>query len=48
MQEIPIYVLSPEYRFDKDKAQIEFKSENMRQFEADLFNKSEGDPLFLF
>ncbi len=48
MQGMPIYVLSPEYRFDSETAQVEFKSESMRQFEKELFNKSEGDALFLF
>ncbi len=48
MQAMPIYVLSPEYRFDPETAQVEFKSESMRQFEEDLSNKSQGDALFVF
>jgi hypothetical protein len=48
MQDMPIHVLSPEYRFNGETAQVEFKSESMRQFEKELFNTSEGDALFLF
>jgi parvulin-like peptidyl-prolyl isomerase len=48
MQNISFYVLSPEYRFNREEAQVEFKSEKMREFEKNLYNNAEGDALFLF
>lgn len=48
MQKMHIYVLSPEYYFDTDAAQVDFKSEQMRLFEDDLYNNPDGDALFVF
>ncbi len=48
MQAMPIYVLSPEYRFDTKSAQVEFKDSNMQSFEEKLYSKPDGDPMFLF
>ena len=48
MQAMPVYVLSPEYRFDKQSAQVEFKDSSMQSFEEELYSKPDGDPMFLF
>lgn len=48
MQTMPIYVLSPDYYFDGNTAQVEFKSEPMRRFEKELYDHASGDALFIF
>jgi parvulin-like peptidyl-prolyl isomerase len=48
MQDMSVFILSPEYRWNKDDAQVEFKSESMHMFEKDMFKKSDGDAMLLF
>ncbi|MBI2439260.1 MAG: peptidylprolyl isomerase [Candidatus Moranbacteria bacterium] len=48
MKEMTIVVLSPEYRWDNERARVEFRSQEMREFEQDLFENTEGDPMFFF
>jgi parvulin-like peptidyl-prolyl isomerase len=48
MKAMHVYVLSPEYRWNQDEARIEFKSENLRMYEEELYKNAEGDALFLF
>lgn len=47
MRALPIWVLSPEYRFDQDAARVEFKDPEWQKFEEELFKKATGDPSFL-
>ncbi|HWQ60420.1 MAG TPA: peptidylprolyl isomerase [Candidatus Fimivivens sp.] len=48
MKSMPIRVLSPDYRWNSERAQVEFRDEAMRQSEADLLRNSQGDPSLLF
>ncbi len=48
MQGMPVWILSPEYRWNREDARVEFKKQEMRDFEKNLFEKSEGDPTFFF
>ena len=48
MKELPIFVLSPEYAWNADLARVEFKSQELRDFEKELLDKSDGDALFFF
>jgi hypothetical protein len=48
MKTLSITVFSPEYVWNAEEARAEFKSEDMRNFEKDLLNKSDGDALFFF
>lgn len=43
-----IIVLAPEYTYNKETARVEFKDQNMRDFEKSLFEKAEGDAAFSF
>ncbi|MFZ2299596.1 MAG: peptidylprolyl isomerase [Candidatus Moraniibacteriota bacterium] len=48
MQGMSVWILSPEYRWNQKEARVEFKKQDMRDFERTLFEKSEGDPTFFF
>lgn len=48
MRKMSVWILSPEYRWNKGEARAEFKQQEMRDFEKTLFEKSEGDPTFFF
>lgn len=47
MKTLPIWVLAPEYRYDKETARIEFKDPVWQKYEEDLYKKASGDPSFL-
>lgn len=48
MVAMSIIVLSPEYQYNKETARVEFKNQEMRDFEKSLFEKTDGDPAFFF
>ena len=48
MQNMRVYILSPDYRFDQGEAAVKFKDATMQRFETELYSKPGGDPLFLF
>ena len=48
MKDIPIFVLLPEYTWNKDTSRLEFKSEDMKSFEEELYRNPNGDAMFLF
>lgn len=48
MREMSVLILSPEYRWNKEEARVEFKEQEMRDFEKALFEKADGDPTFFF
>lgn len=48
MRGLPIFVLSPEYRWNSDEARVEFKEQEWRDFEKNLFEKADGDATFFF
>lgn len=48
MKSLSIVVLSPEYQWNSDEARVEFKSQQMRDFEKNLFNNTSGDAMFFF
>lgn len=48
MQGMSVWILSPEYRWNQKEARVEFEQQEMRDFEKNLFEKSEGDPTFFF
>lgn len=43
-----IIVLSSEYQYNKETARVEFESQEMRDFEKELFEKVDGDAAFFF
>lgn len=48
MRNMRIRVLAPEYRWDNEQARVEFRDAELKRFEADLLQKSEGDASVLF
>lgn len=48
MKTLSILVLSPEYQWNANEARVEFKSQQMRDFENNLFNNTSGDAMFFF
>lgn len=48
MKSLSIWVLSPEYYWDKNTARVEFRSQDMRNFEQELYKKTNGDAMFFF
>lgn len=43
-----IFILSPDFRWNADTAQAEFRDETMRAFEWELYEKTSGDAAFFF
>lgn len=48
MRGLSIVVLSPEYRWNSDEARVEFKKQEWRDFEKNIFEKEDGDAAFFF
>ena len=48
MSGLPVIILSPEYLFNNKEARVEFKDQEMRDFEKELFEKADGDATFFF
>jgi parvulin-like peptidyl-prolyl isomerase len=48
MKNLPILILSPEYVWNVDEARAEFKSQELRDLEKNIFDKTSGDALFFF
>jgi parvulin-like peptidyl-prolyl isomerase len=48
MKSLSVWVLSPEYHWNTDEARVDFKSQELRDFEKDLYKKTSGDALFFF
>ena len=48
MREFSIVVLSPEYRWNKAEARVEFKQQEMRDFEKELFETANEETSFFF
>jgi parvulin-like peptidyl-prolyl isomerase len=48
MKKMKFLVLIPGYSWNQDKAEAEFKSEDMKNFEKELINNSQGDASVLF
>lgn len=48
MKNLSVFVLSPEYRWNADEARAEFKDQEMKNFEKELYEKSSGDAMFFF
>jgi len=48
MKDIPVWTLSPEYRYSKETARVEFKDSAWQQYEEELYKKASGDASFFF
>lgn len=48
MKTVPLWVLSPEYRLDRETMRVEFRSQELKDFETELYQKSGGDAMFFF
>jgi parvulin-like peptidyl-prolyl isomerase len=48
MQKMKIFVLLKDYTWNKEDATLEFKSDDMKNFEKDLIENSQGDASVLF
>lgn len=48
MRGLSVYVLSPEYEWNVAEARVEFRKQEMRDFEKNLYEKADGDAAFLF
>lgn len=48
MRGLSIAVLSPEYYWNTEEARVEFKREELRDFEKNIFKKMDGDAAFFF
>jgi len=48
MRGLSVYVLSSEYEWNASEARVEFRKQEMRDFEKNLYEKSDGDAAFLF
>lgn len=48
MRGLSILILSPEYEWDAREARAEFRQQELRDFEKNLFEKTDGDAAFFF
>lgn len=48
MKMVSVHVLAPEYQWNPETAQVEFRDPELRQFEANILQNSEGDASVLF
>lgn len=48
MRGLSVVVLSPEYEWNAAEARVEFRKQEMRDFEKNLYEKVDGDAAFLF
>ena len=48
MRALSIVVLSPEYQWDVEEARVEFREQELRDFERTLFEKADGDATLFF
>ncbi|OGI22461.1 MAG: hypothetical protein A2808_03095 [Candidatus Moranbacteria bacterium RIFCSPHIGHO2_01_FULL_55_24] len=48
MKGVSIFVLSPEYRWNAEEARAEFRRQEMREFEEEVYKNTNGDALFFF
>lgn len=48
MRALPVVVLSPEYQWNAEEARVEFKKQELRDFERALFEKADGDATLFF
>jgi parvulin-like peptidyl-prolyl isomerase len=48
MRGLSVLVLSPEYEWDREEARVEFRKQELRDFEKNLYEKADGDAAFLF
>ncbi|MGK2849008.1 MAG: peptidylprolyl isomerase [Minisyncoccota bacterium] len=48
MREMPVFVLSPEYGWDRESARVEFRQPAWRDFEKKMLEQTEGDASLLF
>ena len=48
MRGLSVIVLSPEYTWNAEEARVEFKEQELRDFEKQLFEKSDGDASLFF
>ena len=48
MKTLPVFVLTPQYRWNKEEARVEFRDAGLQEFEKNLFEKTSGDALFFF
>jgi len=48
MKKLPVWILSQDYYWDKDNARVEFKKEDLREFEKEIYKKTSGDAMFFF
>lgn len=48
MRGLSVLVLSPEYEWNRAEARVEFRKQELRDFEKNLYEKADGDPAFLF
>lgn len=48
MSGLSIFILSPEYEWNAAEARVEFRKQELRDFEKNLFEKADGDAAFLF
>lgn len=48
MRALSVVVLSPEYQWDTEEARVEFKEQELRDFERQLFEKADGDATLFF
>lgn len=48
MRGLSVVVLSPEYMWNAEEARVEFRKQELRDFEKNLFEKTDGDAAFFF
>lgn len=48
LKTLPVWVLAPEYEWNRDTARVEFRDPELRQFEMNLLQNSEGDASVMF
>jgi len=48
LKQMHVTVLSPDYVWDKGTARIEFRSSELRDFEKEIYKKTNGDAMFFF
>lgn len=48
MRGLSVIILSPEYHWNAEEARVEFKRQELRDFEKNLFEKADGDAAFFF
>lgn len=48
MRGLSVLILSPEYQWNGEDARVEFRKQELRDFEKNIFDKTDGDAAFFF